>query len=59
MIQHHTNQQTQCCARVTVTLEYQFKNQFLTSDDQFLDEEISSHEQKNARIRSTDMHNLS
>ena len=29
------------------------------SDIKFLNREISSHEQRNARIRSTDMYNLS
>ena len=29
------------------------------SDNQFLNREISSHEQRNAKIESTDIHNLS
>ena len=42
-----------------MTSECQFKDQLLTSDTQFLNKEISSHEQRNARIRPTDMCNLS
>ena len=41
-----------------MTSEHQFKDQFSTSDIKFLNEKISSYEQRNARIRSTDMHNL-
>ena len=42
-----------------MTSGYQFKNQFLTLNIKFLNRETSSHEQKNARIRSIDMYSVS
>ena len=49
---------TWCYAKVTITWRHWFKNRFSMQNNRFFNRKIDSHEQRNAWIRTWDMHNL-